>query len=233
MKKNYREIFEKENQSIFTQKKQMEKKAKNRRIKVGVCVALVVSFFLTYLPLGWDFLGFGLKSYSPNHIPIVIIIGSLLFLFAGFIIYEISSSLFTRSLRKEITIFQRTLKREARKFAVTTYLDDILAALSTTFTLDDIFKKKLLDILYKLDWFHDDSFTCNTGDFYWEEVYVSFGNKDNNIIRIQEKLTLIYEKKEYSLKKCYYEDGEFHFLFDTLDANGRFEENVKFRLPNK
>jgi hypothetical protein len=117
------------------------------------------------------------------------------------------------------------LQTKAKEFASSTYLNDLISALSTVFTLDSTFKDNFKNIIVEFEWLDYNGFR------YWGHNATHFYDGDGNKVWIEKKLTIRHEGSKYHLNRWDYGKDAFIFCFEKINPNGLVEKDVEFKLP--
>lgn len=249
--KDYKTLFKNANQTTFTTISDLDNRIaiKNNSMKwffviVGIACALLFSIiYFQWLRQRVD--------YDPSTVTAIAMIGgtflaAMLSLIIYNIMYAWDQSLENR--RKEQIIL---LKKKATEFATTIYYDDIIAALSSGFTLSSEFKEKFKNFINDLNWLEtteeeDEDNTYEDDDS--DEEPDDENLDDENLLIIcefdpdgitcdyvedeKEKFIIRHEGCIYYLTGWAYQVGfPFHFWFTRIQPNGQVEKWIEFELP--
>jgi hypothetical protein len=232
--KNYNKIFADENKLRFDQQNRLKAEANKREKKIvlwTIIPTILSLFLLEYFDYGWTFLGFhwewpaNLPKSGDGNTIFITFVGSIVLIIIAIVVASVIIQRVNKSLREQINADKETLETEAKKFASSTYLDDLISALNTVFTLDASFKDNFKKIIVKFEWLDYNGFR------HWGHDITYFYNDDGNKVWIEEKLVIRHEGSKYHLKEWNCENDSFRFFFEKINANGLVEKNVEFKLP--
>lgn len=235
--KDYNKIFADENKPTFDHQKEIQTEVNKHEKKIGKWTMILTVpslFLLIYFDYGWTFLGFHWEwaanvcisdgDVTVSKFMIAFIITFVLFVVA-FILCAIIIGQTNKSRQKLINADRKWLKEKANEFATTVYLNDMISALSTVFTLDTEFKDNFKKIIVKFEWFQYDGFRN-----YGHDLTHFYKNGEKQVW-IEEKLLIKHEGSKYRLQRWEYEEDAFRFFFEKINPNGLVEKDVEFRLP--
>jgi len=234
--KDYTKIFKDENKQTFDHQKMIQEKIDKCNKKIIILTAILISitiFFLLYFNYSWNFIGFewtwSMNVKNDDEISIlkfiITVFGPMILALLGMVLYGILGVIINRSEQKVINIDQNILKANSKAFASSVYLDDILSALKTVFTLDSTFVDTFRKIMPEFEWFNYDQFNP------WGKDVTNYYDNEGNTIYIEEKLIIKHEGSKYQLKSWEHEKNEFRFFFEKINSNGLVEKDVEFLLP--
>jgi hypothetical protein len=230
--KDYKKTFNDNNKTIIEQHNNagiaLDNKIGNKKIMVAiVCTLLWLGFVFMalYISAGWTFLGFKcsvlMLDDSDGHIRwflviVVTFVESLLIGIILFVTYFFIALSISHKENNEDKVTEQ-LQDKAIFLAATIYLDDIIAALSSRFTLSDEFKNKFQAIIMKYDWLENGEFDAHGIDFDYLEDEQQLIIKDGGFTY-------------YLTNFLYYDNAPFRFFLEKIHPDG-FVEDIEYALP--
>jgi hypothetical protein len=235
--KNYKTMFYDNNKIIIGQyndvKTSLDNKIENKEnLITGFCILFWLGciFMSLYINVGWKFFGFSFRYlaftdiygnvewFSAIGMTILssIVTGLITIALFFMMLYFLCKS---SKKNEEIEKLEEQLRKKVADLGTTIYFDDIIAALSSTFTLSNDFRERLKNFIEG----HYLSFDCDKFD--------PSGLEFDYLEEEEERLIIQHEGCTYYFKGWdYYEDLPFRFLFDKIHPDGLVEE-IEYSLP--